>query len=110
MMLDGGENQNNLEITKASVPEESWQATGDKLHADAEGDDVLVGRDGQKQKPHGPERWWQCGIIECPPGVVCQAHGNALKHSMQGNGQHHQESPESCLETRRLWRKWKKRK
>ena len=54
MMLDGGENQNNLEITKASVPEESWQATGDKLHADAEGDDVLVGRDGQKQKPHRP--------------------------------------------------------
>ena len=54
MMLDGDENQNNLEVTAVYVPEEGRQATGDKLHADAEGDDILVGRDGQEQKPHRP--------------------------------------------------------
>ena len=97
MMLDGDKNQNNLEVTAVSVPEEGRQATGDKLHADAEGDDILVGRDGQEQQPHGPGRRLQGGIVECPPDVVCEAHCNALKHGVQGNGQHHQETPESSL-------------
>ena len=54
MILDGDENKNYLEASVVSVLEESGQATGDKLHAEAEGDDVLVGRDGQKPKPYRP--------------------------------------------------------
>ena len=33
-------------------PQERREPAGDKLHADAEGDHVLVSRDGYEQQPH----------------------------------------------------------
>ena len=37
---------------QTNKPQERWEPAGDKLHADAEGDHVLVSRDGYEQQPH----------------------------------------------------------
>ena len=89
---------NYLEASEASVPEQGGQATGDKLHADVKGDDILVGRDGQKQKPRRPAilscpvvvQWFEYLVLSLRPWL-CPLRQHA------GNWQQHQETLKSSL-------------
>ena len=47
---------------------------------------------------------YQVSSVKCPPGVVSEAHRDALEDGVQGDGQHHQETPQSSLEVGELTR------
>ena len=68
--------------------DERMYTRGDELHPHTEGDDVLVGGDGEEDEPDGLLRGGQ-------------AQGDTLEDGVQGQGQDHQEAAQSRLKQSR---------
>ena len=95
---------------QTNKPQERWKSAGDKLHADAEGDHVLVSRDGYEQQPHWPEKelstwsFWERGdgvkglfAMSELLWIVGETHGYPLKHSVERDCENDEKASKSCL-------------
>ena len=95
---------------QTNKPQERWEPACDKLHADAEGDHVLVSRDGYEQQPHWPEKelstwsFWERGdgvkglfAMSELLWIVGETHGYPLKHSVERDCENDEKASKSCL-------------